>query len=301
MSKSGIALWGFVCCVVLASPLSAEVATAECPESKVEPALEHAGEIIEGDDVSDEKRAAAVDCLQRVLREGEEEASAERAGELLADLYDRLGDEQRVELAAWLRHRADALDGRFPATVGGRLAGRYAELEGARSEREMLLGRREANTLYEAVGSQLFDSAIVETWKDQAEDDDAKAPVAAVLPIKNETRRAVGGALSALSSKLETDLVNKSAADVVNLDNQPALLDELRAQQSDEFAPSELGSVGKQVGADYLVTGTMYALERPDVETPTVEYVFVAQVIETGTGHIVFQTEERVEKSYDGG
>jgi hypothetical protein len=300
MSARAIASSWFVCFVALASPLSAGAAEAECPKSEVKPALTHAEKLLDGDQTSDEARGAAAACLRKVLLEGKDDASAERAGELLDGLYDQLGDQARVDLAKWLRNHADQLGGRFPARVGGRIAGRFAELEGARSEDELLLGRREANSLYEGISSRLFEASIAEEWEEKTEDDDEAPPVVAVWPIKNETRRSVGGALSALLSRLETDLVNKSAADVVDLANQPALLEQLRAQQSDESASSGSENETDKVGADYLVTGTMYALERPDTETPTVEYVLVAQVIETESGNIVFQTDARVETTYAG-
>ena len=136
-------------------------------------------------------------------------------------------------------------------------------------------------------------SAIVAQWRSQAT---STPSVVAVLPFRNETSEHIGGALDALLSRIETDLINQSGADVVSHENQGTLLQELQAQGSDAFDPGRVAAYGQQLGAQYFVTGKVYdSAERVDDER-RVQYFMFVQVLDIATGAIKFQHESELTK-----
>lgn len=158
------------------------------------------------------------------------------------------------------------------------------------------LDRRDLERLYEENADQLMASAIVKTWERQSAS--GAAPVVAIFPMRNETSEHIEPQLDALLSKIETDLVNQSPVDVVSYENQPDLIAEIKRQQSDAYDPSRLATYGRQLGAQYFITGKVYdSAERVDGER-RVQYFMFMQVIDVTTGAIKFQNESGLTKGY---
>ena len=156
------------------------------------------------------------------------------------------------------------------------------------------LDRKDLERLYEDNADKLFSSSIVEQWERQAAT--GTAPVVAIFPMRNETTEHIESGLDALLSKFETDLVNESAADVVSHENQPDLIAEIKRQQSSAYDPARLAEYGRQLGAQYFVTGKVYDVaERVDDER-RVQYFMFVQVLDVATGAIKFQNESKLTK-----
>ncbi len=156
------------------------------------------------------------------------------------------------------------------------------------------LDRKDLDRLYVENADKMFASNIVKQWERDAAT--GKAPVVAIFPMRNETSEHIDSQLDALLSKIETDLVNQSAADVVSHENQPDLIAEVKRQQSEAYDPSRLAEYGRQLGAQYFVTGKVYdSAERIDDER-RVQYFMFMQVIEVATGAIKFQNEAALSK-----
>lgn len=154
--------------------------------------------------------------------------------------------------------------------------------------------RKDLDRLYNDNIDKLLSSRISKKWERDAAT--GKAPVVAVFPMRNETSEHIDGQLEALLSKFETDLVNKSAADVLSHKDQPDLIAEIKRQQADAYDPQRLAGYGKQLGAQYFVTGKVYdSAERVEDERREQYYMFV-QVIDVETGAIKFQNESKITK-----
>jgi uncharacterized protein (TIGR02722 family) len=154
--------------------------------------------------------------------------------------------------------------------------------------------RKDLERLYEENAAQLYSSSIVKQWERQAAA--GPAPVVAVFPMKNETSEHINSQLDALLSKIETDLVNQSPADVVSYDDQPDLIAELKRQQSDAYDPGRMAQYGRQLGAQYFVTGKVYDSAERVGDERRVQYFMFMQVIDVSTGAIKFQNESALTK-----
>ncbi len=116
-------------------------------------------------------------------------------------------------------------------------------------------------------------------------------PVIAIWPIQNATSQHIEDQMAAILSSIETYMVNSGDVRVVSRERQQQLVNELRLRQSDIYDPATIGKFGRQLGAQYFVTGKISSVEERLQKTRRVQYSLVLQVLEVETGLIVFQNE----------
>jgi len=138
---------------------------------------------------------------------------------------------------------------------------------------------------------ELQASAVVKRW--ESED----MPKLAVIPLRNETSEHIDSALEALSSKIETTLFKAGHVTVINLAAQPALMDQVRQAQGDAFNPAQATQWGRQLSAQYIITGRVYSTDERQKKERRVQYFMFLQVLEVETSAILFQNETSVTKA----
>ena len=154
--------------------------------------------------------------------------------------------------------------------------------------------RKDLDRLYADNIKKMLSSGIAKTWERQSAL--GNAPVVAVFPMRNETSEHISPQLDTLLSKFETDLVNKPPVDVISHERQPQLIAEIKRQQSSAYNPQRLASYGKQLGAQYFVTGKVYDVAERIKDERRVQYFMFVQVIQVETGAIKFQNESKLTK-----
>jgi penicillin-binding protein activator len=155
------------------------------------------------------------------------------------------------------------------------------------------LDRRDLEQLYDENIQKLMGSAIAGIWRERATSSPA---VVAILPFRNETSEHIDAQLDALLSRIETDLINESGADVLSRENQSEIIAEIQSQGADVFDPSRIADYGRQLGAQYFVTGKIYdSAERVEGER-RIQYFMFLQVLDVSTGAIKFQHESALTK-----
>ncbi len=128
-------------------------------------------------------------------------------------------------------------------------------------------------------------------WRDTIERA-AVAPFVAIWPIQNATTQHIDDQIAATLSSVETYLVNSGRVQVVSRERQMELVKELRLRQSDIYDAETAGKLGRQLGAQYFVTGKMSCVDERFKSTHRVQYSLIMQVIEVETGLTKFQNEE---------
>ncbi|MHC4751374.1 MAG: penicillin-binding protein activator LpoB [Planctomycetota bacterium] len=118
-----------------------------------------------------------------------------------------------------------------------------------------------------------------------------KRPVVAIWPIQNATSQHIEDQMATLLSSIETYMVNSGDVRVVSRERQQKLVNELRLRQSDIYDPQTIGKFGRQLGAQYFVTGKISSVEERLQKTRRVQYSLVLQVLEVEAGLITFQNE----------
>ncbi|HEX3596969.1 MAG TPA: penicillin-binding protein activator LpoB, partial [Polyangiaceae bacterium] len=137
---------------------------------------------------------------------------------------------------------------------GGPRAVRGEEVAGLDEEAMSTgLDQRDLQKMLHDNMNALQTSAVVQRWQGE------NRPSVAVLPIRNDTSEHIESSLDSLISDVETVLINGGHVRVISHENQGALVDEVKAQQSDAFDQATVSKWGRQVGARYFVTGKIFA------------------------------------------
>ena len=156
------------------------------------------------------------------------------------------------------------------------------------------LDKRDLEKLFDENAKSLLDSGAMRRWKDQAQG--GKEPTVAIFPVVNETSEHIDSQLQALLSKFETQLVNSGYVTVISHERQRMLVDELAKQQSAAFDPDKAAQLGKQLGAQYFVTGKVYDSAEKSGDERRVQYFLFMQAVDVETGAIRWQNEANLTK-----
>ncbi|MBN1766112.1 MAG: hypothetical protein JW860_12700 [Sedimentisphaerales bacterium] len=116
-------------------------------------------------------------------------------------------------------------------------------------------------------------------------------PVVAIWPIQNATTQHIDDQMNTLLSSIETYMVNSGDVRVVSRERQKKLIDELKLRQADVYDPQTAGEIGRQLGAQYFVTGKINSVDERLKKTRRLQYSLTLQIIEVETGLILFQKE----------
>jgi len=153
------------------------------------------------------------------------------------------------------------------------------------------LDRRDLQKMLHENMQSLQDSAVVKRWETE------NRPAVAVIPLRNETSEHIDSSIDALLADIETTLVNAGHVRVISMDQQPALVEEIKRQYSGAFDPAQVAKWGKQVGARYIVTGRVYSTDERQSGERRVQYFMFIQVLDVETGEILFQHKTAVTKA----
>jgi uncharacterized protein (TIGR02722 family) len=153
------------------------------------------------------------------------------------------------------------------------------------------LDRRDLQKMLHDNMNALQSSAVIQRWQGE------NRPSVAVLPIRNDTSEHIDSSLDSLISDVETTLINGGHVRVISHENQGALVDEVKRQQTEAFDQSTVSKWGRQVGARYFVTGKTFANDERQNDERRVQYTLFMQVIEAETGEVLFQNKASVTKA----
>jgi PBP1b-binding outer membrane lipoprotein LpoB len=158
------------------------------------------------------------------------------------------------------------------------------------------LDREDINYLVKENLSPMFDSAF---WSREVHPA-AAVPVFAIWPIENRTTQHLGDQMLTLLSSLETALVQSGEVQVVARSRQEELAEELGIQQGATYDAARARQLGRQVGAQYFLTGKITSVDEKLSGTRRVQYSLFIQVIELETGLVKFQNEATRSKALKG-
>ncbi len=156
------------------------------------------------------------------------------------------------------------------------------------------LDKRDLEKLFEENSKSLLSSGAMTRWKRAAMQ--GKEATVAIFPVSNETSEHIDSQLQSLLSKFETALVNSGNVTVISHERQKGLVTELKIQQSVAFDPERAAQLGRQLGAQYFITGKVHDSAERSGEERRVQYFLFMQVIEIETGAIRWQNEANLTK-----
>lgn len=138
----------------------------------------------------------------------------------------------------------------------------------------------------------LSTSPIWQNWKGAG-----SPPVVAIWPIKNDTSEHLDDQMLTLLSDMETELINSGVVAVVSRERQQELMAEANMQQGADFNPAMAAQIGRQIGAQYFLTGKLQAVDERQKDERRVQYTLFLQVLEVENSLIRFQTKSERTKA----
>ncbi len=140
--------------------------------------------------------------------------------------------------------------------------------------------------------AQLTTSPIWNNWKGAE-----SPPVVAIWPIKNDTSEHLDDQMLTLLSDMETELINGGVVAVVSRERQQEMMAEANMQQGADFNPAMAAQIGRQIGAQYFLTGKLQAVDERQKGERRVQYTLFMQVIEVENSLVRFQTKSERTKA----
>jgi uncharacterized protein (TIGR02722 family) len=125
----------------------------------------------------------------------------------------------------------------------------------------------------------------------------SQQPVVAIWPIKNDTTEHLDDQMLTLLSDMETELINGGVVAIVSRERQAEMIAEANLQQTADFNPALAAQIGKQIGAQYFITGKLQAVDERMNKERRVQYTLFMQVIEVETSIVKFQTKSERSKA----
>lgn len=154
------------------------------------------------------------------------------------------------------------------------------------------LDRKDLNDLMKVNIGALMNSPLWGAWRSGG-----AQPVVAIWPVKNETTEHIDSQLHTLLSDMETELINSGVVAVVSRERQAELIQESNIQQSADFNPAMAAQLGRQIGAQFFVTGKVQAVDERAKGERRVQYTLFMQIMEVETGIVRFQTKSERSKA----
>jgi len=118
----------------------------------------------------------------------------------------------------------------------------------------------------------------------------------AAFPFSNETTEHIEPQLQAILSEAETWLVESNTVTVIARERQNQIVGEIEGTRNAVFNPAHVAQYGKQLGAQYFLTGKVSTSDERTEDARRVQYFFFMQVIEVETGAIRWQHKAYVTK-----
>jgi PBP1b-binding outer membrane lipoprotein LpoB len=116
-------------------------------------------------------------------------------------------------------------------------------------------------------------------------------PIVAIWPIENRTTQHIEDQLVTILSSIETTFVNSGEVRVVARNEQENLADEIRRQGGSMFDPRTAQRAGRQLGAQYFVTGRITGVDEKLSGVRRLQYSLFLQMLEVETGQVRWQHE----------
>lgn len=148
------------------------------------------------------------------------------------------------------------------------------------------LDRKDLQDLMNKNMSTLVASPLWAQWRGAGE-----TPVVAIWPIKNDTSEHLDDQMLTLLSDMETELINSGVVAVVSRERQAEMMAEANMQQGADFNPALAAEIGRQIGAQYFLTGKLQSVDERINKERRVQYTLFMQVIEVETSLVKFQTK----------
>ncbi len=122
-------------------------------------------------------------------------------------------------------------------------------------------------------------------------------PTIAILGLRNDTTEHLGPQLATLLARFEDQLVADQVFAVVSTERRGELMADAADQQGSAFDPRFAARWGRQLGAQFVVTGKVQTATERTLDARRVQYSLFMQVLEVETGRIAWMRGSELTKA----
>jgi len=123
-------------------------------------------------------------------------------------------------------------------------------------------------------------------------------PVLQVTSVRNMTNEHVD--TKAITDKIRTTLLNSGKVQFTAVEHREEVLEELEYQRDSGYVDQETRkTVGRQVGADYLLSGDITSISKERGGTQDIYFKITLNLIDVETGLIAWADEKEIRKRKD--
>lgn len=131
---------------------------------------------------------------------------------------------------------------------------------------------------------------------DEIMDSNAKRPIVLMSQIGNDTDEHID--MKSLSDKMRTILFKSKKMQLINEGLRPAVKGEIEYEEGDFVDPSTAKKRGRQIGADYLISGAISTIKQPVGRQEIVYYKATLELTNLSTNIIAWTDELEIKKKF---
>lgn len=163
-------------------------------------------------------------------------------------------------------------------------------------DEEQILGDRWNNTDANKTAAFMIDSVLKESWRQDFERKNKRKPVVIVDLVENRTDEYIDA--KALTDAIRVKLINSRKVRFLNAARRDRILKELKFQNSGAVSKETRKSVGKQIGADYLLGGSISNIVAVQDDYKTVTYQTDLNLTNLETSEIEWVGHHKIKKAF---
>jgi uncharacterized protein (TIGR02722 family) len=147
------------------------------------------------------------------------------------------------------------------------------------------------------VASSMIGQVLAKPWLSGFEAEKKKKPIVVVDMIANRTDEHID--TKALTEAMTDELINSGKVRFVNAEKRQQILDEIKYQNSGTTEAKTKKSIGKQIGADFMLSGAISSSVHSQGGLKTVTYLTALTLTDLETSEIVWSNKEEIKKRFN--
>ncbi len=144
--------------------------------------------------------------------------------------------------------------------------------------------------------NSLISQVLGKSWLSDFETKNSKKPVVIVDDVANRTDEHID--TKALTEFMQDELINSGKVRFLNADKRKQILEEIKYQNSGTTSDATKKKLGKQIGADFMLSGAISSSVHSQGGLKTVTYQTALNLTDLETTEIVWSGKELIKKRF---
>lgn len=144
--------------------------------------------------------------------------------------------------------------------------------------------------------TSLINQVLTKNWLSDFEKQNNKKPVVIVDDVANRTDEHID--TKALTEFIQDELINSGKVRFLNAEKRKQILEEIKYQNSGTTAEATKKKLGRQIGADFMLSGAISSSVHSQGGLKTVTYQTALNLTDLETTEIIWSGKELIKKRF---